>query len=67
MNRKGFTIVELMAVIVVLAIIITLAFASFKGIGERVRKEEYQNKISLIETKASDYANGTKILVIFKC
>ena len=52
-----------MAIIVVLAIIITLAFASFKDIGERVRKEEYQNKISLIETKASDYASGTKILV----
>ncbi len=56
-----------MAIIVLLRIIITLAFASFKGIGERVRKEEYQNKISLIETKANDYANGTKILVIFKC
>ena len=63
MNRKGFTIVELMAIIVVLGIIITLAFASFKNVGNRVKQEAYQNKISLIETKASDYASGTKILV----
>ena len=66
MKQKGFTIVELMAVIVVLAIIITLAFASFKNVGNRVREEEYKNKISLIETTCNKCGSISKKRV-FKC
>ena len=63
MQKKGFTLVELIAVIVVLGIIIMLAVSTFKNVGDRVKKEAYENKVNLIKTKASEYANGTKVLV----
>ncbi len=63
MQKRGFTLVELIAVIVVLGIIIMLAISTFKNVGNRVKKEAYQNKINLIKTKASDYASATKVLV----
>ncbi len=63
MQKRGFTLVELIAVIVVLGIIIMLAISTFKNVGDRVKKEAYENKINLIKTKASEYASGTKILV----
>lgn len=63
MQKRGFTLVELIAVIVVLAVIILLAVSTFKNVGDRVKKEAYENKVNLIKTKASEYASGTKILV----
>ncbi|MCI9280625.1 MAG: prepilin-type N-terminal cleavage/methylation domain-containing protein, partial [Bacilli bacterium] len=49
MQKRGFTLVELIAVIVVLGIIIMLAISTFKNVGDRVKKEAYENKINLIK------------------
>ena len=44
-NRKGFTLVELMAVIVVLAIIIAIAVPAYNGIKTKIDQKNYENTI----------------------
>ena len=56
MNRKGFSIPELLAVIVVMGILITIATASYNGISNSLKDRTYNNKLNLIKTKAIEYA-----------
>ena len=58
-KKKGFTLVELIAVVVVLAIIISLAVPSFSKIQKSVRKKQYENKLDLIKVAALKYADDT--------
>lgn len=59
MKKRGFTLVELLGVIVVLAIIALLAVGGYGKVSENVKKQSYNNVVALIETKASEYANAT--------
>ena len=56
MNRKGFSIPELLAVIVIIGILITIASASYNGISNSLKDRTYNNKLNLIKTKAIEYA-----------
>ena len=53
-NKKGFTLVELMAVIVVLAIIIAIAVPSYAKIKKNIEEKNYKNKVNLIEIAAEN-------------
>lgn len=57
MNKKGFTIVELLATIVIAAIIITIAISGFNGISGKLKQNSYENKVSLIENAAANYGD----------
>ena len=59
MKKKGFTFIELLAVIVVLAIIIVLAVSLIGNIRKNALQKEYENVVSYIETKAVKYAEDT--------
>lgn len=59
MKKKGFTLVELLGVIVILAIITLLAMSGYGKISKNVKEQSYKNLISYIETKAIEYANET--------
>lgn len=59
MKRKGFTLVELLGVIIIMAIITLLAVSGFGVISKNVKEQSLDNLITLIETKASSYANDT--------
>ena len=61
-NKKGFSLVELLAVIVILALITVIGVSSYRSISEDVKDVAYQNKVSLIETKAVEFANSTGYL-----
>lgn len=61
-NKKGFSLVELLAVIVILALITVIGVSSYRSISEDVKEVAYQNKVSLIETKAVEFANSTGYL-----
>lgn len=63
MRKKGFTIVELIAVILILGIIMTLGVSSYNTISKRVLESNYESKKRLIETKAADYASDTSFLI----
>jgi len=60
--KKGFTIVELMASIVILSIISLLGVATYRNVSERIKIRAYENKVSLIESKAALFANDTGYL-----
>ncbi len=56
MNKKGFTLVELIAVIAIIAIVIVIAVFSLTNSNNSVKEKEYETKVNLIETAASLYA-----------
>jgi prepilin-type N-terminal cleavage/methylation domain-containing protein len=55
--KKGFTLVELLATILILAVISTIALVGFQSISKKIKKVQYENKVSLVETKAASYAS----------
>jgi len=57
MNKKGFTLVELIALILVLSIILTVTFISLTDSIENTKESEYKNFISNLELAAETYAN----------
>lgn len=59
-NNKGFTLVELLAVIVILAILITIAVPSTISISNRLKKNMYCSKIDSIEVEAKLYGEDRK-------
>lgn len=63
MKKNGFTLIELITVIALLTIIITLSFTTYRNVDIRIRNQQYNNKISLIEIKAAEYASNTKVLI----
>ena len=63
-NRKGFTLIELIAVLVVLSILIASSVAVFINIRNSVLKKEKNNLITYLETKAIEYANETNVTAV---
>lgn len=65
MNNKGFTLVELLASIVVLALILAIAIPSINTISHSIRENQRENVIKEIEIAASKYAFDTGNTIIF--
>ena len=59
MKKKGFTLTEMIAAIVILAIIIVLGVVTFNGIRNNILQKEYDNVVSYLETKAANYTENT--------
>ena len=63
-NKKGFTLTELIAVIIVLSLVISITTITFIAIRKNVLKKDYNNLVTYLETKAAEYANETNITTI---
>ena len=63
-NKKGFTLIELIAVLVVLSILTTSSVAVFINIRNSVLRKEKNNLITYLETKAIEYANETNVTAV---
>ena len=63
-NKKGFTLIELIAVLVVLSILISASVAVFINIRNSVLRKEKNNLITYLETKAIEYANETNVTAV---
>ena len=63
-NKKGFTLIELIAVLAVLSILITSSVAVFINIRNSVLRKEKNNLITYLETKAIEYANETNVTAV---
>lgn len=55
MNKNGFTLVELLGVITLLAIITIVASFSVSGVTSMINKSMWENKVNLIENGAERY------------
>ena len=55
-NNKGFTLVEVIAVIVILAIIVILGVGIYTNVYESQKEKTYENKVSMIELSAEKWA-----------
>lgn len=69
MNKKrGFTLVELLAVIVILGIVISISVLSVNNIRKKQEKENKENVISSILTGAKSYVtdNNLDVPISFK-
>lgn len=55
MNNKGFTLVELLAVIVILAMIVLLAVPAALNIAGSIKQDMYCSKVDLLENAALLY------------
>ncbi len=56
MNRKAFTLIEVLCVIVLLAILTTFASTSIMNMSKKGKENLYCTKIALIKSAAKDYA-----------
>ena len=59
MKKKGFTLVELLASLVILSLVLILCTGVFGGIRKNVLEKQYQNVLSDIFAKAEEYARST--------
>ena len=57
LKKNGFTLVELLAVIVILALLLTIAVPSVIQISNRIKKNMYCSKIEDLESAAKLYGN----------
>ncbi|MBR1416938.1 MAG: BspA family leucine-rich repeat surface protein [Bacilli bacterium] len=55
-KNRGFTITELLAVVVILGLIVAIAVPVYFNVSKSVRENEYKSKKSYIESIASRYA-----------
>lgn len=58
-NNKGFTLVELLATIAILAVILLIAIPIYNTVSNAIRDRQRNNLIELIEVEASRYAFDT--------
>lgn len=58
--KKGFTLVELLAVLIILGLLIVIAIPSYTQIYSSIKRSNAQSKIKEIETAALKYGNLIK-------
>ncbi len=59
-NKKGFTLVELLAVIVLLGVLVAIAVPSVLGISKKIKENMYEAKVKTIEVAAEAWADDNK-------
>ena len=57
MNKKGFTLVELLAIIIVLSLLVVIASTSVSKIMKDSKKDLYNSQIKMIESAAKSYGS----------
>lgn len=63
MNKKGFTLVELLSVVVIMAIIMALAFPSIQGLISSNKQKKYEAYEKSMTEYAKAYYDDTKSII----
>jgi prepilin-type N-terminal cleavage/methylation domain-containing protein len=59
-NKKGLTLVELLAVIAILGVLTAIAIPAYNSIKKKAAERLYENKLEMIEVAAYNYGNDNK-------
>ena len=63
-NKKGFTLTELIVVLVILSLIISISTVVFINVRKNALKKDYDNLVFYLEAKAEEYASDTNITTV---
>lgn len=63
-DKKGFTLVELIAVIVIACLMISLTSVAIYNVQKNVLEKDYDNLVTYLETKAAEYASKTNVTTV---
>ncbi len=63
-KKKGFTLVELLAVIIILSIVVVIAVSAVGGISKRIQQNMYEKKITMLEEAAVQYGQARKNFIL---
>lgn len=66
MNNKGFTLVELIAVIGLLGIIMIIAIPTITNVSANIKESNLENKKEVIKSTVLNYANDYELDIIKK-
>lgn len=58
--RQGFTLIELLAVIIILGLLVVLSVPAYTSIYSSIKRNNYQSKLTDIETSALKYGSTIK-------
>lgn len=64
LDKKGFTLTELLAVILIISLLVGLSTTVFISIRNNTLEKDYDNLVKYLETKATEYANKTGITTV---
>ena len=67
MNKKGFTLVELMSVLVIMSIILMIGTYSVQKLNSVMKKDLWTSKVNLIEKAAVKYGEDHKKVLTNSC
>lgn len=59
-NRNGFTLIEILAVLIVLSLLIVLAVPSYTSIYSSIKRQTYHSKITELNAAAQKYGSTIK-------
>lgn len=65
MNKKGFTFIELLAVIVLIAVVITIAVPSIRYADKKFHEKAYNTKVEMIKKGAESYGDDYKEIILY--
>lgn len=60
MNNKGFTLIELIATIALLAVVVSISFVSINAVIKSNKKEQCENLKSSIEAATKEYISDNR-------
>ena len=63
MNRRGFTLVELLSVLVLISLLLSLAIPGINKISSNMKKKSYSKKVSLVLSAAELWGQDHKTLL----
>ena len=65
--KKGFTLIEMLVVTIILALVTTLGYEGVKAFNRNIKKNLWEEKITIIEKAGIDYGTDNKNFLTGSC